>query len=186
MIYILPTNTCFWIACPISEIENYEKIYEIKERSLEKAIALMVSDFEYLEKNTELNFEQIEFLKDYKNPFTILIDKEKILDKNLLKIIKNLPNSEIYKKIAFRVAHNFMHKKLIRLNWPLFLTSANISSNPETFDTKSVKEEFSDILEKYDIKILAHNDFCIKSTQKSSDIFEFVWSWLEINYLRKN
>jgi len=63
-----------------------------------------------------LNLEQIGFLKKYKNPFTILINKNKILDKFLLEQIEKLPNSEIYEKIAFRVAHNFMHKKLIELN----------------------------------------------------------------------
>ena len=186
MIYILPTNTCFWIACPISEIENYENIYKIKQRSFEKAIAIIVSDFEYLEKNTELNNAQIDFLKNYKNPFTILINKEKILDKELLWIINNLKNWEIYKKIAFRVAHNFMHKKLIRLNWPLFLTSANISSNPEIFNTKNIKKEFGNLIDTYNIKILAHWNFCINSEKKSSDIFEFEWEGNDVNYLRKN
>jgi hypothetical protein len=76
----------------------------------------MVADFDYFFEYTKLTEKQIEFLQNYKNPFTILIDKEKILDKNLLKIINNLDNSEIYKKIAFRVAHNFMHRKLIRLH----------------------------------------------------------------------
>ena len=185
MIYILPTDTCFWIACPISEIENYEKIYEIKKREKSKAIAIMVSDFDYFKENTKLNLEQIEFLKNYKNPFTILINKDKITDTNLLKIIDNLSNSTIYSKVAFRVAHNFMHKKLIRLNWPLFLTSANISNNPEIFSTVNIKKEFWDIIEKEDIKVLAHWEFCINSKQKYSDIFEFKGGSDEVEYFRK-
>jgi hypothetical protein len=76
----------------------------------------MVDDFSYFENFTKLSEKQIDFLKNYENPWTILIDKEKILDKNLLEIINSLPNSEIYQKIAFRVAHNFIQKKLIRLN----------------------------------------------------------------------
>lgn len=185
MIYILPTDTCFWIACPISETEDYEKIYEIKKRDKSKAIAIMVSDFDYFSEQTKLTLEQIKFLKDYKNPFTILINKDKILDKNLLSIINNLPNSTIYSKIAFRVAHNFMHKKLIRLNWLLFLTSANISSNPEIFDTESIKKEFWNIIEKENIKVLAHWEFCINSKQKYSDIFEFKGESEEVEYFRK-
>ncbi|MDQ7009113.1 MAG: Sua5/YciO/YrdC/YwlC family protein [Candidatus Gracilibacteria bacterium] len=185
MLYILPTNTCFGIACPISEIENYKKIFEIKKRDFRKPIAILVSDFNYFIENTKLNFEQINFLKNYNNPFTILIDKEKILDKSLLEIINNLPNSEIYSKIAFRVAHNFMHKKLIRLNGLLFLTSANISNNPELFDTISIKKEFGDIIEKEEIKVLAHGDFCINSEKKSSDIFEFEGENEEVVYFRK-
>jgi len=185
MIFILPTNTCFWIACPISDKQSYEKIYEIKKRDKKKAIAVMVSDFSYFSEQTKLTEVQIDFLKNYKNPFSILIDKSKILDKELLKIINNLDNSEIYEKIAFRVAHNFMHKKLIRLHWNLFLTSANISDNPEIFDTITIKKEFWEILEKEDIKVIAHQEFCINSKQKYSDIFEFVGESEDVKYFRK-
>ncbi len=185
MIYIISTNTCFWLSCPISQIENYNKIYEIKNRQKDKAIAIMVSDFDYFEQNTKLTLKQIEFLKNYKNPWTILIDKEKICDKNLLKIISSLDNSEIYIKIAFRVAHTFMHRRLIEEKWPLFLTSANKSTNPELFDTISVKKEFEKEIKENKIRVFAHNDYYIKSEKNYSDIFEFEDNSLEINYLRK-
>jgi len=185
MLYILPTNTCFWIACPINNLESYEKIYEIKNREKSKPIAILIYDFSYFSEHTKLTTKQIDFLKNYKNPWTILIDKQKISDENLLKIINNLDNSEIYEKIAFRVAHNFMQKKLIRLNWPLFLTSANKSENPEIFDTFSIKKEFSSEIEKHKIKVFAHNDYCINSSQKYSDIFEFEGESEEVIYFRK-
>ena len=185
-IYILPTDTCFWIACPINDIESYKKIYEIKWRDSNKPLALLCMDFKYLDKNTFLNTEQINFIKDYENPFTILIDLDKIKDENLIKIIKNLPNSEIYKKLAFRVNHSFMQRRLIEDNWTLFLTSANKSSSPEIFNTKEIRKQFEKEIENYDIKVFAHKDFSIKSKQKSSDIFEFIWDTLEIKYLRKN
>ena len=185
MLYILPTDTCFWIACPISEIEDYNKIYEIKKRDKSKPIAIMVSDFSYFSDQTKLNKTQINFLKNYKNPFTILIDKQKILDKNLLKIIEKLPNSKGYKKIAFRVAHNFMHRKLITKNWPLFLTSANISNSSEIFDTITIKKEFWNIIEKENIKVLANSDYCINFKQKYSYIFEFEGDDVKVKYFRK-
>lgn len=185
-LFILPTDTCFWIAVPISEIDSYETIYKIKSRDLSKPLTLLCYNFEYLEKNSSLNLEQIGFLKKYKNPFTILINKNKILDKFLLEQIEKLPNSEIYEKIAFRVAHNFMHKKLIELNWLLFLTSANKAGNPELFTSIKIKKEFKTEIKNLDIKVLAHNDFSIKSRQKSSDIFEFIWDDLSLKYLRKN
>jgi hypothetical protein len=79
-----------------------------------------------------------------------------------------------------------MHSKLIRLNWPLFLTSANKSWNPENFSSIKVKQEFKNEIEKFWIKVFAHNDFCINSHQAASDIFEFIWENTEIKYLRKN
>ena len=186
MIFILPTDTCFWLASPISNLESYKDIYTIKTRDLNKPLAILCSDFEYLKENTRLTNEQILYLENHSNPFTVLIDKNNILDKELLEQISTLPNSEIYEKIAFRVAHNFMHKKLIRLNWLLFLTSANKSDNPELFSSIKVKKEFEKEIIEYEIKVMAHTDFCINSKQKSSDIFEFIWDNLKIKYLRKN
>ena len=186
MIFIIPTNTCFWIACPILDSNSYEKIYKIKARDFSKALAILVLNFDYLKKNTLLTQEQIFFLKNYKNPFTILIDREKVLDKNLLENISKLKNSQIYQKIAFRVSHNFMHKKLIKKYWLLFLTSANKSNQWEIFSSLKIKEVFKDEIKKFNIKIFAHNDFCINSLKKSSDIFEFIWKTTNLKYLRKN
>ncbi len=185
-LFIIPTNTCFWIACPISKIESYKKIYEIKNRKFSKPLAILCDKIDYFKKNTLLTEKQLNFLANYKKPWTILIDKEKIKDKELLNQIKQLPNSNLYKKIAFRVAHNFMHSKLIRLNWLLFLTSVNKSWKKEIFSSIEAKQEFKNEIENFWIKVFAHNDFCINSQKSASDIFEFVWETTEIIYLRKN
>ena len=173
------------MACPISRFNEYQKIYEIKKRDKSKAIAIMVFDFEYLEKNTQLTNNQISFLKNHKNPFTILINKSKILDKNLLDIINNLDNSEIYEKIAFRVAHNFIQRRLITEKWPLFLTSANVSNNPEIFSTKEINKYFWELINNREIRLFAHKDFIINSQKKYSDIFEFAVESEEVKYFRK-
>ncbi len=193
-IFILSSDTCFWLACYIDDLENYKKIYELKDRDFSKWLAVLIDDFEFFEENKIFNKKQIDFLKNYENPFTILINTkklEKIKDKNsnlkkILETVKKLPNKEIYEKIAFRVAQTFMQRKLIRLGGFLFLTSANKSGNSEIFSSVKVKEEFEKDLEKFNIKILAHNEFCINSKQKSSDIFEFEGESLELKYLRKN
>ena len=179
-IFILPTNTCFWIATPISNMEWYDKIYEIKNRDLNKPLALLIDSFEYLKENTILNKEQIDFLKAYEKPFTILTEVKKDIISN------DIQNKKIYKKIAFRVAHNFMQSKLIRLNWPLFLTSANKSNEKEIFTSLEVRQKFKQEIEKYDIKVFAHGDFCINSNQSSSDIFEFTWDSTKIKYIRNS
>lgn len=185
-IFILPTDTCFWIWCPIYEIDSYNKIYEIKNRELNKPIAILIDSLEYLKNNTLLNKQQIDYLVNYKNSFTILIDKNKIKNKDILEQIKKVPNSNLYKKVAFRIAHNFMHRKLINKYWALFLSSANKSWECELFWSADVRDIFKKEIEKYWIKVFAHPWFCIDSSQKSSDIFEFIWDSLEIKYLRKN
>jgi tRNA A37 threonylcarbamoyladenosine synthetase subunit TsaC/SUA5/YrdC len=62
------------MACPITEHKDYEKIYKIKKRDFAKPLAILVPNFEWLEKYTILNKTQIEFLKNYSKPWTILTE----------------------------------------------------------------------------------------------------------------
>ncbi len=187
MIYILPTNTCYWIACPIHNLKSYSWIYKIKKRNLNKPLAILVPDFKWLEENTELNQKQIDFLKEYKKPFTILTNS------NLLKLWINyidednneFINRDIYKEFAFRVAHNEIQNKVLKENWPMFLTSANLSNKPEIYSAKEIEEEFNYYLEKNKIKFIWKNTWNLPNN-KTSDIFRFKWESLDIEYIRKN
>lgn len=189
MIYIVPTDTCFWLAVALDDIKSYNKIYEIKNRSYDKPLSIMIDSFSWLEKNTNLNKSQIEFLKNYNSPFTILTDC------NIIKMILNLEqddfeykNKNTYKKIAFRVANNDIQKKLIWEIWPFFLTSANFSWEKEIFSIDEAKEQFK-IYEK-DINFLENyykncENLKILPKTKTSDIFEFIWDTTETKYIRK-
>ena len=185
MIYIIPTDTCFWIACSISDKKNYEKIYKIKKREYSKPLTIIIENFNWLEQNTDLTKEQIKFLKNYKKPFTILTNSDYV------KIWLNYEdeeggfiNKDVYKQIAFRVANNNIQKKLIKENWPMFLTSANLSGKVEIYTLKELKEEFKYYLDKKIIELRWDNN--LNKNIPSSDIFEFVWESLDIEYLRKN
>lgn len=184
MIYIIPTDTCYWIACAIDDIINYEKIYKIKKRSFAKPLAIMVSDFNWLRANTNLKDKQLEFLRNYKKPFTILTDSSPV---SLWLNYENeewvwFQNRDVYKKIAFRVAHNDSQTKLIKEVGPIFLTSANTSGETEIYKKEELKETFSYYLEKNIVKILPWE----VGNNKASDIFEFVGDGVEVKYLRKS
>lgn len=182
MIYIIPTDTCFWIACGFDDTQSYHRIYEIKKRPLEKPLAIMVKSFEWLEQNTELNKQQIDFLKTYNKPFTVLTECPYI------KMILNLEqedfeyqNKESYKKIAFRVAHNDIQKKLLSEIGPIFLTSANFSWEKEIYDISEAKKQFQNFK---NIQFL-WEWIILDNSIKPSDIFEFEWESTNITYLRQ-
>ncbi len=183
MLFILPTNTCFWIWCFIDDLENYENIYKVKNRVVDKPLAVFVKDFDYFKKYTNLWKKQIDFLKNYDKPFTVLVDKKDCKDNYLLESIDKLPNASKYEKIAFRVAHNFMHRKLIDKNWLFFLTSANKSWESEIKSRSKIAETFKKDCEDYNIKIFAHPEFKIETPYNYSHIFEFTKDGL--NYLRR-
>ena len=143
MIYLIPTDTCYGMACEIADSNEYNKIYKIKQRDLKKPLAIMVGDTMWLRENTDLNFDQLDFLNQYPRPFTI-VTRSRIMS-HLIHFkdeYLDFHNSEIYDKIGFRVANNDVEKKLIEEVGPLFLTSANISTHPEIYDEEELKKEF--------------------------------------------
>lgn len=186
MIYLFPTNTCFWIACSIDDIKSYDKIYNIKKRSLDKPLAILVADFSWLLKNTSLTQEQVDYLEKYKKPFTILTDCPHL---KLWLNYENPENSEafqnrdIYEKFAFRVAHTKEQEKLTKKIWPLFLTSANYSNSPEIYSYDELEITFWNLIENWKIKYIWEKQDLEKT--KSSEVFEFEWESLEKKFLRK-
>lgn len=187
MIYILPTDTCYWIACAIDDIKSYNKIYKIKNRSYDKPLAVMVPDFEWLKENTDLTIEQIDFLKNYEKPFTILTDSMPI--RVWINFVNDDSGEEFinrwnYEKIAIRVAHNNFQKRILKENWPIFLTSANFSGEKEMYTAREIKEKFWYYLDKWIIKFVWENAWHLEKNPPS-EIFEFEWNSLEQKFLRK-
>jgi tRNA A37 threonylcarbamoyladenosine synthetase subunit TsaC/SUA5/YrdC len=114
MIYLIPTDTCYGMACEIADSNEYNKIYEIKQRYPQKHLAIMVGDTMWLRANTDLNFDQLDFLTKYPRPFTV-VTRSRIMS-HLIHFkdeYLDFHNSDIYDKIGFRVANNEAETKLI-------------------------------------------------------------------------
>gem|GEM_PF-2347507 len=60
---------------------------------------------------------------------------------NILKNI-NLPNTNAYKQVGFRIAHTKTQQQLIQNIGPIFLTSANITNQKECYTFSEVREVF--------------------------------------------
>lgn len=185
MIYILPTDTCYGIGCAFDDKKNYEKIYKIKKRSHDKPLAIMVKDFAWLEEHTDLTNEQVDFLKRYEKPFTVLTQSRHIelfleySDENEDYFI----NKDVYKQIAFRVAHNGMQESLINEVGPIWLTSANLSGAGETYDVEKIDSDFKYYIDKWIVEVIGTAN--LDSSIPASDIFSFDGESLNIEYIRK-
>jgi len=187
MIYIFPTDTCYGIACAIDDKKSYEKIYKMKKRKFDKPLAIMVSGFDWLRKNTDLLPEQVDFLERYEKPFTILTNSDTVelflqyADDNEEHFI----NKDVYTQVAFRVASNGIEEKLIKRVWPIWLTSANTSESWENYNIEEIEEDFAYYIEKGSIEILGGNTI-LDEDVPASDVFRFDWETLELEYVRKN
>ncbi len=186
MIYILPTDTCYWVACALEDKSSYEKIYKMKKRDFAKPLALMVKDFQWLRDNTDLTDEQVDFVERYEKPFTVLTNSTPV--ELFLRFWddseEHLINKDIYERVAFRVASNSIEEDLIATLGPIWLTSANLAWAWETYSIEKIEEDFSYYIDKWTVEILGTYD--LDPNIPASDIFEFDGESLEIEYLRKN
>ena len=185
MIYILPTDTCYGLACPLEDKKNYEKIYKMKKRRFEKPLALMVKNFAWLSENTDLTDQQIDFLKAYEKPFTVLTNSTNV---ELFlqfwdKAEEHLINKDVYEQVAFRVAHTGVQENLIDSVGPIWLTSANLAGAGETYSLAQIEKDFAYYLEKNIVEIL--DGASLDPEIPASDIIEFDGDSLEFRYLRQ-
>lgn len=67
----------------------------------------MVESLDYLEKNTHISPEQKNFLLHYRRPYTALLKTKTDF------IPSDIPNKLRYQKVAFRIAHLDIQKKLL-------------------------------------------------------------------------
>lgn len=128
-----------------------------------------MKDYEDLQKYIEITDEQIEFLKKYPRPWSILGKKREDF------VLPEFLNPITYEKISLRVAEKCIIADIRdNLSYPLFLTSANISGNPESKTLAEAREYFPWLK-------WVDGGIC---DEPPSDIFEF-WEDGEVKYLRK-
>lgn len=137
MLQILPTDTCYWLAWGFNE-QDYQEIYRLKGRDFVKPLAWLVRDYEDLKQYIEITDEQMEFLKKYPRPWSILGKRREEY------ILPWFLDARKYENISLRVAEKCIIADIRdRLDYPLFLTSANISANPESKTLSEAREVFS-------------------------------------------
>lgn len=142
-LYIIPTDTSYGIGCRLEDRESYNLLYTMKGRDTDKHLAILLPTWDDLTYETTLSLAQINFLKTYKFPFTIVCDvKEDFRDEY------PLLDDKQYETIGFRVAEACLPaeaKPYIRS--PLFLTSANKSGETECQNLEEIHTVFSEYVD---------------------------------------
>lgn len=168
MISLLPTDTCYGLAWEFNE-QDYHEIYRLKWRNFTNPLAWVVRNYDSLKKYIEITDEQIDFLKSYHRPWSILGKRMKSY------VLPNFLDPETYQMISLRVAGVCIPADIRNnIQYPFFLTSANISGNPESKTLAEARGYFPWI------DGIDHG-VC---DELPSDIFEFGENW-GIKYLRK-
>lgn len=128
-IVAFPTDTVFGLGCLANDEVAKEKIYEAKNRSIDKKLPMMVCDYEMLKKYCEVN-DEIKVLLDSFTPGPITL------------IMKYLNSNET---VAVRIPDDEWILQLIKeLNKPLLVTSANISGAGSLIKYEDVISQIGD------------------------------------------
>ncbi len=175
-IYVIPTDTCIGLACRLDDEKGYEILCDIKGRDTAKPIAILVPTWEDLMYETKLSPTQVNFLRTYKFPFTILCEvRDDFRDEY------PLLDTYGYKTVGFRVAEACLPlETLAYIRSPLFLTSANKSGEKECYTNNEVERVFHDYLPI--LKFIPGTS----GRQPASNVISFKGSSNDLQYSRKN
>lgn len=134
------SDTVYGFACDSRSEKAVDKIYKLKKRGAKKPIAIFVNEVEMAQKIFEFSKVTSEFCVNYMPGFVTLVTKVKegagfTLAKNL-----NLESNFI----GFRIIEsNFVNSLISSLDFPLAVTSANISGSKELLSVNEVVGSFA-------------------------------------------
>ena len=136
----IPTETVFGFAVLASRKDAYERLYEIKKRTTEKAFPVVVHNFETINKLAVPSFMAHRIIQQFlPGPLTIVLPARKDLPPHM--------NGGL-DSIAIRIPdHTFVRTLMAALNEPILLTSANISGQPPLLDDTHVMKQFEGVID---------------------------------------
>ena len=130
-----PTETVYGLAIVYNNKEAFDKLYEIKNRGINKPISMMVSSLKVLDQVAYIDENSKKIINSFMpGPLTII-----------LKAKDNLPEHVTFnqKTIGIRIPNHELALKILKeVGLPLLVTSANISNEPSLIKAKDVKEKF--------------------------------------------
>ncbi len=127
---LYPTDTIWGIGCDATNPEAVERVYQLKGRSSEKSLIILLGNDNqlqsYVHEVPEVAYSLVEYAE---NPLTIVYEGAKNLPENLLADDGS---------IAIRIVkHAFCERLIQRFRKPIVSTSANLSGepSPRNFDS---------------------------------------------------
>jgi len=137
----IPTETVYGIGVDPYSQSAVDKIFELKERSLDKPLSVLISSFEEISK-----LDIVSKIPDvvelyWPGPLTIIVETKAKFANG---VGTNNPLT-----IGIRVPDNELAIELLKNTGPLAVTSANISGNENILNNIDAKKEFGSKIEYY-------------------------------------
>jgi L-threonylcarbamoyladenylate synthase len=134
-IVVYPTETAYGIAADPLNPDAVRKVYEAKQRPLEKGLTVIANNIEQVEANAELNDIERSIIEEFMpGPITLVVEKKDH--------VPDLLNEDF----AFRIPASETARELAS-EQPITATSANISGESTSYAVEDISDE---LLEKVD------------------------------------
>lgn len=129
----VPTDTVFGICARIDSERAYNKLVEVKNRPVDKAFPVMCANVSQIKDIAEVNENAEKIIREFMpGPITIILKKK-------AEVPSYITNGK--DTIAIRLATSSKLKEIIlKLDSPIFMTSANKSGEKECSTLKEIEE----------------------------------------------
>ena len=130
-VILFPTETSYAIGADATNVNAIERIREIKQRSVDKPISIIVDSLNTMKWYTELDQDAVKLADAFMpGPLTLIVEKKPVL-----------PNTLSGKTVAFRISkHPFAQQLCKEVRVPITATSANRSGEEASYDITSEEE----------------------------------------------
>ena len=146
-VILYPTDTVWGLGCDATHAEAVQKIYNIKKRSLNKSMIILVNERLMHQVFTDIPEVAWQIIDLSEKPTTLILDNPKLVDKTLIAEDNSLG--------VRLIKEPFCHRLIEKMKKPLVSTSANISNEATP---KSFKEIHPDIIKAVDYVVPLYQD----------------------------
>lgn len=130
-----PTETVFGLGVKYGNLAYLDKIYELKNRDHSKAVTLMLSKKEDIEKYAYVSDQAKKVINAFMpGMITLILKKKKTVDNQYTAGLET---------IGIRIPDDPFVLDLLNQVGPMLVTSANISGKPALLNDKDVYQEFN-------------------------------------------
>lgn len=139
---VMPTDTIYGLVANARSRQAIEKIYQIKQRDLNKPVAIFLPNSKVAEKIFDLNLSMQKILHHFTpGPLTIVAPIKESFKEKLPINFLNLSGTDI----GFRIVKHWVWQSLFDFDPELILavTSANLSNKPNITNINQISSHFS-------------------------------------------
>ena len=164
-VIIFPTDTVYGIGTQIFDTLGIKKIYEIKNRPLNKPLACLCYDLAQIQSIAYLDDKAIKLINKFlPGPLTLILEAK-----------DEVYNTIGYKTIGVRIPNSKIALDILHENGPMLTTSVNESGYTPINEYEEIVDKYSDVV-----------DYIYPSNEKSSNLSSTVIMAIdEIKVLRE-